>query len=94
MLFAATVALIITLVRKGWPPLTCYGVIAFILVVGQAGFYHSKPRLFVPVLLLFVPAALAASRARPRAATLWLTAYALFGLWYGAYMITVWQYAI
>jgi hypothetical protein len=94
MLLAATVALIIALVRKGWLPLTVYGVIAFVLVVGQAGFYHSKPRLFVPVLLLFVPAALAAARARPRHAALWLSAYALFGLWYGAYMITVWQYAI
>jgi hypothetical protein len=94
MLIAATVALIVALVRPGWLPLKIYGLIGYVLVVGQAGFFHSKPRLFVPVLLLFVPAAVAAARARPRAATLWLAAYALFGLWYGAYMITVWSYAI
>ena len=46
------------------------------------------------MLLVLLPAA---SRpdgpARGRAAW-WLAGYALFGLWYGAYMITVWQYAI
>jgi mannosyltransferase PIG-V len=94
ILVAATVALVIALTHRGWLPLTVYGLIAFILVVGQSGFFHSKPRLLVPVLLLFVPAALAAGRARPRNAALWLGAYALFGLWYGAYMITVWKYAI
>jgi Gpi18-like mannosyltransferase len=94
ILAAATVALVVALTHRGWLPLTLYGLIAFILVVGQAGFFHSKPRLLVPVLILFVPAALAAGRARPRNAVLWLTAYALFGIWYGAYMITVWPYAI
>ena len=69
-------------------------MISFVLVVGQAGFFHSKPRLLVPVLLVLMPAALAAGRARPRAAVLWLSAYAAFGLWFGAYMITVWHYAI
>jgi Gpi18-like mannosyltransferase len=94
IVLAATVALILALQGPGWLPLRVYGLIAFVLVVGQAGFYHSKPRLLVPVLLLFVPAALAAGRARPHRAALWLSAYALFGLWYGAYMVTVWQYAI
>jgi hypothetical protein len=74
--------------------LTTYGVIAFVLVVGQAGYYHSKPRLLVPVLLILMPAALAAGRSRSRPVAVVLTAYALFGLWYGAYMITIWPYAI
>lgn len=94
ILLAATVAMIVTVTHRGWAPLTVYGVIAFVLVVGQAGYFHSKPRLLVPVLLLFVPAAIAAGRARPRNAALWLTAYALIGFWYGAYMITIWHYAI
>ncbi|HEY1486371.1 MAG TPA: mannosyltransferase family protein [Micromonosporaceae bacterium] len=94
ILFAAVIALLVALMHRGWLPLFVYGVIAFVLVAGQAGFFHSKPRLFVPVLLLFVPAALAATRTPPRNAALWLSAYALVGLWYGAYMITVWQYAI
>ena len=94
IIIAATVALIDSLLGRGWLPLRVYGIIAFILVVGQAGYYHSKPRLLVPVLLIFLPLAVAAGRARPRTAVLWLTAYSFFGLWYGAYMITVWQFAI
>jgi hypothetical protein len=81
-------------VRRTWPPIVVYGLLALVLVVGQAGYYHSKPRLLVPVLLTIIPAAYLAARARPRAAALGLTAYALFGLWWGAYMITVWAYTI
>jgi hypothetical protein len=94
ILVAAAVALIIALRRHVWPPLAVYGVIAFVLVIGQAGYFHSKPRLLVPVLFILVPAALAAARAKPKSASLWLIAYAAFGIWYGAYMITVWPYAI
>ncbi len=94
ILIVATVALVMALRERIWPPLTTYGVIAFVLVVGQAGYYHSKPRLLVPVLLILLPAALAAGRSRPRSVAVVLTAYALFGLAYGAYMITIWPYAI
>jgi hypothetical protein len=94
ILVAATGALLVALVWPGWWPLKVYGVIAWVLVVGQAGFFHSKPRLLVPDLLLFVPAAVAAGRARRGAAVGWLIPYAAFGLWFGAYMITIWPYAI
>ncbi|HZD97160.1 MAG TPA: mannosyltransferase family protein [Micromonosporaceae bacterium] len=94
ILIAATVALVIGARQNAWLPLTVYGVLAYALVVGQAGFFHSKPRLMLPVLLVLLPAAWAAGRARPSRAAWWLAGYALFGLWYGAYMITVWQYAI
>jgi hypothetical protein len=94
ILIAAVVAAVVAATRRTWLPLTVYGLLALILVVGQAGYYHSKPRLLVPVLLTLVPAAYAAGRARPRTAALALTAYAAFGLWYGAYMITVWPYTI
>ncbi len=94
ILIAATVALVIGVRQNAWLPLTVYGVLAYVLVVGQAGFFHSKPRLMLPVLLVLLPAAWAAGRARPTRAAWWLAGYVLFGLWYGAYMITVWQYAI
>ena len=84
ILIAATVALVIGVRQNAWLPLT----------VGQAGFFHSKPRLMLPVLLVLLPAAWAAGRTRPGRAAWWLAGYALVGLWYGAYMITVWQYAI
>lgn len=94
ILVAAAVAVVLAVVRRTWLPLIVYGLLSFALVVGQAGYYHSKPRLLIPVLLTLVPAGYAAARARPRTAALALTAYAAFGLWYGAYMITVWQYTI
>ena len=94
ILLAAAAAAGVALTRRWWPPLTVYGLIAMILVYGQAGFYHSKPRLLLPVLLTLLPAAVAAARTRPRVAVLSITAWALFGLWYGAYLLVVWPYTI
>ncbi|MCO8271960.1 hypothetical protein M1L60_15300 [Actinoplanes sp. TRM 88003] len=94
ILLAALAAAGVALARRPWPPLAVYGVIAMVLVYGQAGFYHSKPRLLVPVLLTLLPAALAVARARPRVAVVSIVAWALFGLWYGAYLVTVWPYTL
>jgi len=94
ILIAALIAGIVALIGKPWLPLAVYGVVAMGLVYGQAGFYHSKPRLLVPVLLTLLPAAIAAGRARPRVAVLSITAWAAFGLWYGAYLVAVWPYTI
>jgi hypothetical protein len=94
LIITATVLMIVALWGRPWLPLAVYGVLAYGLVVGQAGFYHSKPRLLVPVLLVLVPGALAAARGRPRVAAAALTGYAAVGLWYGAYMVDVWPYTI
>jgi hypothetical protein len=94
LLIAAVVAGVVAASRRIWPPLVGYGLIALVLVIGQGGYYHSKPRLLVPVLLVLVPAAVALARARTRTAVLALAGWAAFGLWYGAYLITVWHYAI
>jgi hypothetical protein len=94
ILIAAAAAALVALAGKPWLPLAVYGVVAMALVYGQAGFYHSKPRLLVPVLLTLLPAALAAGRARPRVAILSIAAWAAFGLWYGAYLVAVWPYTI
>jgi hypothetical protein len=94
LLLVAVAATVVALVGHPWPPLAVYGVVAVVLVVGQAGFYHSKVRLLVPVLLILMPAAVAAARARPRVAVAALSAWALFGLWYGAHMVAVWPYTI
>jgi hypothetical protein len=94
MLIATVILVIVALSSRVWPPLAVYGVIVTVLVLGQAGYYHSKPRLLVPALLILVPPAVALGRARPRTAALVLAACAAFGLWYGSYLITVWHYAI
>ncbi|MCU7723664.1 mannosyltransferase family protein [Actinoplanes sp. KI2] len=94
MLLVALAAAGVALAGKPWLPLAVYGVVAMVLVYGQAGFYHSKPRLLLPVLLTLLPAAVAAARARPRVAVLSIVAWAAFGLWYGAYLVAIWPYTL
>jgi hypothetical protein len=94
LLIAAVVAAVIAVRQRTWPPLALYGLLALASAIGQAGYYHSKPRLLVPVLLTLLPGAYAAARTTTRTACLALAGYAAFGLWYGAYMITVWPYTI
>jgi hypothetical protein len=94
MLIGTVILAVVALSRRIWAPLAVYGVIVLVLVLGQAGYYHSKPRLLVPALLILVPPAVALGRARPRTAALVVAAFGAFGLWYGSYLITVWHYAI
>ncbi|MET0491989.1 MAG: hypothetical protein ABW000_02535, partial [Actinoplanes sp.] len=51
ILLVAAVAAGVALAGRPWLPLAVYGIVAMVLVYGQAGFYHSKPRLLLPVLL-------------------------------------------
>ncbi len=94
LMIVVAVAAALLAIRRTWPPLLVYGMLALTLVVGQAGFFHSKPRLLFPVLITLVPAAVLAGRSRPRAVALGLVAYAAFGLWYSAYLVAVWKFAI
>jgi hypothetical protein len=94
MVIGVVVLAAVAVAQKVWAPLQVYGLIALVLVLGQGGYYHSKPRLLVPVLLILVPPAVALGRAKPRTAALVLSGCAAFGLWYGSYLITVWHYAI
>jgi hypothetical protein len=94
ILLAAPAAAGVALAGRPWLPLVVYGLISMVLVYGQAGFYHSKPRLLLPVLLTLLPAAVAAARARPRVAVLSIVGWAAFGLWYGAYLVAVWPYTL
>jgi hypothetical protein len=94
-LLVATVLLcVLAVLQRVWWPLAGYGLLTVVLVVGQAGFYHSKIRLLVPALVILVPLAVPLARARTRVAVLVLLGYCLAGLWYGAHMITVWRFAI
>ncbi len=94
ILLVAAVAAGVALAGRPWLPLAVYGLVAMVLVYGQAGYYHSKPRLLLPVLLTLLPAVAAATKARPRVAILAICAWGAFGLWYGAYLVAVWPYTI
>ncbi|MEY9968237.1 hypothetical protein ABIA33_006321 [Streptacidiphilus sp. MAP12-16] len=98
----STAVLLITLVcatlvtwRRGtWPPLLVYGTSIVVLTLCQSNYYHSKLRLLLPALLFLIPAARALARARTGSAAIALVAATAFGCWYGAYMLTIWAYAI
>lgn len=94
LLIAAVVLAILATLRPVWPPLLAYGLISLILVIGQAGFFHSKPRLMVPDLVILLPVAVALGRAKISTAVPVLLAYTMLGLWYGSYMINIWRFAI
>lgn len=94
LLVGAAIALVVALAERVWLPLSVYGVLTFLLAVGSQGYYHSKPRMLVPVLLLLVPVAVGLARARLRVAVPVLVGFTLFGCWYGAYMLAVWRFTI
>ncbi len=85
----------VAIAEKVWPPLVVYGLIVLALVLGQAGYWHSKPRLLVPVLLLAcVPVARALAVAPRKTAVALLALWSVFGLWFGAHMISIWPFTI
>ncbi|WP_197084878.1 hypothetical protein [Saccharothrix sp. ST-888] len=94
LLLAVIAATAVAWQRTTWPPLLVYGTGILVLTLGQSNFYHSKLRLLVPALVFLVPAARALTRARTGTVAIVLTGGALFGCWYGAYMLTTWHYAI
>ncbi|MEU0053515.1 hypothetical protein ABZ299_28445 [Streptomyces sp. NPDC006184] len=94
LLLALVDATAVTWRRNTWPPLLVHGSGILILTLGQTSFYHSKLRLMLPAVLFLVPLARALARARATTVAIAVTGGALFGCWYGAYMLTVWPYAI
>ncbi|MEV8477213.1 hypothetical protein [Streptomyces sp. NPDC051173] len=94
LLLALVCATVAAWRRDAWPPLLVHGTGILVLTLCQSNYSHSKLRLLVPGLLFLVPAARALARARQRTAVIALTAATFFGCWYGAYMLTVWHFAI
>ncbi len=94
VLLGYVVACAAALLSRPWPPLAVYGALILLMSLGQSNYYHSKPRLLVPVLLAVLPLAEALARGRRPGAYLALAWIAFLGSWFGAYMLTVWPYAI
>jgi len=94
VLIGYTLACAAALMERPWPPLAVYGVLILAASLGQSNYYHSKPRLLVPVLLAVLPLASGLARARRGNGLLALGALAFFGCWFGVYMLTIWPYAI
>ncbi|GAA2234437.1 glycosyltransferase family 39 protein [Kitasatospora cystarginea] len=94
LLLAHLLAALLACRRTTWPPLLVHGAVIIVLTLGQSNYYHCKLRLLTPALIFLIPTATALAKARPATRALVLAASALFGCWYGAYMLTTWHYAI
>ncbi|MFF0392066.1 mannosyltransferase family protein [Kitasatospora sp. NPDC004615] len=94
LVIAHLLATALTVRRTTWPPLLVYGATVVVLTLAQSNYYHCKPRLLAPALIFLLPVAGALARARRSTRVAVLGGAALFGCWYGAYMVTAWPYAI
>jgi hypothetical protein len=95
LIIGAVALVAVACTQRIWPPVLVFGLIALVLVVGQAGYWHSKPRLLVPVLLVAcIPLARSLASSSARVAAVVLGLWTAFGLWFGAHMITVWPFTI
>ncbi|MFT4087005.1 MAG: hypothetical protein QM658_07575 [Gordonia sp. (in: high G+C Gram-positive bacteria)] len=74
-------------------PVTAYATLVLASVLLSGGLMMSRARLVLPAFVLLIPLAILLSRGRP-AVRAWLVLPVLGSAWFGAYMLTVFQYAI
>ena len=78
-----------------WPyPITAMVTLSVLLALTSTNYWHSRPRLLLNAFVVVLPAAAALSRFRDRTVVLLLCAGTLGSAWFGAYMLTVWRFAI
>jgi hypothetical protein len=74
-------------------PILVYSAVALALVLGGAGYYHSKARLLLPAFTLLLPIALAADRIRPRYLVATVGLLAAASAWFGGHLALHWPYS-
>lgn len=79
---------------RAWWPAAAYAVVLVALAAGSAGYEASKVRFLVPMFtLLLLPARSLATAGRTAQVGV-VGVAALMSAWFGAFMLTVWPYAI
>lgn len=71
-----------------------YALFSLALAFGSGGLTQDRVRLLLGAFPLLLPAAASLGRARAAHAVPVVVTFALFGVWFGAYSLTVWTYAI
>jgi hypothetical protein len=96
LLIVGACVLLFALFTLDRPPLPVfvYTAVLVLITVGGSGFFESKPRFLLPAFPLLLPLACALRKARPRAATVVITALAGLSFCYGAYLLTVARMAL
>lgn len=83
----------VAVVRMPWPVwLYTAGTVALIVV--HSGLVQDRVRLLLSAFPLLILAAVRLSRRRPAGAMVIVAGAVLFGLWFGAYSVSVWGYGI
>ncbi|MGC7099345.1 hypothetical protein ACPZ19_32120 [Amycolatopsis lurida] len=94
ILVGALVLVVIAIKRRLELPLVLYGIGVLAMDLGSNGLMNSKARLLVPAFTLLIPIALALAKRRTSTVVLVLLGAAVASAWFGAYSLTIWQYAI
>ncbi len=71
-----------------------YTALAVVMTVGSSGVMATHPRELLPAFPLLLPIAYKLAERSGTTASLLTSAIALGGLWFGAYSLTVWPFAI
>lgn len=79
--------------RLPWPVLT-YAALVTASIIFSSGLMMSRARLLLPAFVVLIPLAMLLSRQRSDTTLAVLTPIVLASAWFGAYMLTVFQYAI
>ena len=66
----------------------------WLVVVGSSNYWHSKPRLLLVDAIIVIPLALQLGGRSTRVVPVAVGLLTLASLWFGAYMVTGWPYAI
>ncbi|SED60284.1 Predicted integral membrane protein (plasmid) [Tsukamurella tyrosinosolvens] len=94
-LLAASIVLIVLAVRSKMPwPITLYGALVVISLLGSGGLMMSRPRLLLPAFVLLIPIAIALAKTATRAQAWTCVGVVTVTCWYGAHMVSVYPHAM
>lgn len=93
LIVAVALVVIAIRLRIGWPLIT-YGALVLAMDLGSNGLMNSKARLLLPAFTLLIPVAIGLSRRTRGTMITVLIGVVIASSWFGAYVLTGWQYAI
>ncbi|WP_461166824.1 hypothetical protein [Tsukamurella serpentis] len=94
-LLSATIVLIVLALRSRMPwPITLYGSLVVISLLGSGGLMMSRPRLLLPAFVLLIPIAIALAKRSKRVQVWTCVGVVTVTCWYGAHMVSVYPHAM
>jgi hypothetical protein len=95
LLIVAALVLVVLGFRLRLPwPLMVFAIAVLAMDIGSNGLMASKARLMLPAFVLLIPIAIGLAKRRTSTMVWTLSGLAVASAWFGAYSVTVWNYAI